>query len=201
MSARTSCGFRPRRGLIDGKLTPRPFVLRVYAAATPDGWKVMPGGFARVSDKPDARAVSMGGRRRIRRRLGARPTSRSSRRACCRRRRRCASCACSAICRAARPTICSGSAAIWSARRRRCGWCAASARARSIRIRRWAASASRWSGCARLLVAWGALDPKTNGGAADRMGGSRAARPRTIRLRARHRRAPRVSRPRSSASA
>jgi uncharacterized circularly permuted ATP-grasp superfamily protein/uncharacterized alpha-E superfamily protein len=43
-----------------GKLVPRPFVLRVYAAATPDGWKVMPGGFARVSDKPDARAVSMG---------------------------------------------------------------------------------------------------------------------------------------------
>ena len=39
---------------------PRPFVLRVYVAATPDGWKVMPGGFARVSDKPDARAVSMG---------------------------------------------------------------------------------------------------------------------------------------------
>ncbi len=44
----------------DGKLAPRPFVLRVYAAATPDGWKVMPGGFARVSNKPDARAVSMG---------------------------------------------------------------------------------------------------------------------------------------------
>jgi uncharacterized alpha-E superfamily protein len=44
----------------DGKLAPRPFVLRVYAAATPDGWKVMPGGFVRVSDKPDARAVSMG---------------------------------------------------------------------------------------------------------------------------------------------
>jgi uncharacterized circularly permuted ATP-grasp superfamily protein/uncharacterized alpha-E superfamily protein len=44
----------------DGKLVPRPFVLRVYAAATPDGWQVMPGGFARVSDKPDARAVSMG---------------------------------------------------------------------------------------------------------------------------------------------
>ena len=45
----------------DGKLVPRPFVLRVYAAATPNGWKVMPGGFARISDRPDARAVSMGG--------------------------------------------------------------------------------------------------------------------------------------------
>jgi uncharacterized circularly permuted ATP-grasp superfamily protein/uncharacterized alpha-E superfamily protein len=44
----------------DGKLKPRPFVLRVYAAATPDGWKVMPGGFCRVSDRADARAVSMG---------------------------------------------------------------------------------------------------------------------------------------------
>jgi uncharacterized alpha-E superfamily protein len=44
----------------DGKLAPRPFVLRVYAAATPEGWKVMPGGFVRVSDKLDARAVSMG---------------------------------------------------------------------------------------------------------------------------------------------
>ena len=43
-----------------GKLVPRPFVLRVYAAATPDGWRVMPGGFARISDLPDARAVSMG---------------------------------------------------------------------------------------------------------------------------------------------
>ncbi len=46
--------------LENGKLVPRPFVLRVYAAATPHGWRVMPGGFARISDKPDARAVSMG---------------------------------------------------------------------------------------------------------------------------------------------
>ena len=60
MSARTSCGCRRRRGWDEDGSTPRPFVLRVYAAATPDGWKVMPGGFARVSDKPDARAVSMG---------------------------------------------------------------------------------------------------------------------------------------------
>jgi len=44
-----------------GRLVPRPFVLRVYAAATPEGWRVMPGGFARVSDKSDARAVSMTG--------------------------------------------------------------------------------------------------------------------------------------------
>ena len=44
----------------EGRLVPRPFVLRVYAAATPNGWRVMPGGFCRISDKPDARAVSMG---------------------------------------------------------------------------------------------------------------------------------------------
>jgi uncharacterized circularly permuted ATP-grasp superfamily protein/uncharacterized alpha-E superfamily protein len=43
-----------------GRLQPRPFVLRVYAAATPDGWQVMPGGFCLISDKTDARAVSMG---------------------------------------------------------------------------------------------------------------------------------------------
>ena len=43
-----------------GFLTPRPFVLRIFAAATPDGWRVMPGGFCRISDQPDARAVTMG---------------------------------------------------------------------------------------------------------------------------------------------
>ncbi|OJU11799.1 MAG: hypothetical protein BGN86_12185 [Caulobacterales bacterium 68-7] len=44
----------------DGALQPSPFVLRVFAAATPDGWRIMPGGFCRVSDRPDARAISMG---------------------------------------------------------------------------------------------------------------------------------------------
>ncbi|TPQ35318.1 hypothetical protein C2U70_14765 [Bradyrhizobium guangdongense] len=43
-----------------GQLTPRPFVLRVFAAATPDGWAIMPGGFCRIAEQPDARAVSMG---------------------------------------------------------------------------------------------------------------------------------------------
>lgn len=43
----------------NGHLQPRPMTLRVFAAATPDGWKVMPGGFCRISDEPDARAVSM----------------------------------------------------------------------------------------------------------------------------------------------
>ena len=44
----------------DGRLTPRPFALRVYAAMTPDGWRVMPGGFCRISDRTDTRAFSMG---------------------------------------------------------------------------------------------------------------------------------------------
>jgi uncharacterized circularly permuted ATP-grasp superfamily protein/uncharacterized alpha-E superfamily protein len=44
----------------DGRLLPRPFVLRVYAARTPDGWAVMPGGFCRISGRTDARAVAMG---------------------------------------------------------------------------------------------------------------------------------------------
>ena len=44
----------------DGALRPSPFVLRVYATATAEGWKVMPGGFCRISDQPDARALSMG---------------------------------------------------------------------------------------------------------------------------------------------
>src|SRR5476651_993454 len=44
----------------DGRLVPRPFVLRVFATATPDGWHVMSCGFCRISARPDARAVSMG---------------------------------------------------------------------------------------------------------------------------------------------
>ncbi len=44
----------------NGRLAPRPFVLRVFAAATPTGWTVMPGGFCRIAERLDARAVSMG---------------------------------------------------------------------------------------------------------------------------------------------
>jgi uncharacterized circularly permuted ATP-grasp superfamily protein/uncharacterized alpha-E superfamily protein len=44
----------------NGRITPRPFVLRVFAAATQDGWTIMPGGFCRIADQLDARAVSMG---------------------------------------------------------------------------------------------------------------------------------------------
>jgi len=41
------------------KLVPRPFLLRVYVAATEDGWTVMPGGFGLIGDRVDARAVTM----------------------------------------------------------------------------------------------------------------------------------------------
>jgi uncharacterized circularly permuted ATP-grasp superfamily protein/uncharacterized alpha-E superfamily protein len=44
----------------DGKLVPRPFVLRVFATVTEDGWRVMPGGFCRVAAEADSRALSMG---------------------------------------------------------------------------------------------------------------------------------------------
>lgn len=46
--------------LRDDRLEPAPFVLRVFAAVTPDGIRVMPGGFCRASDRTDARAISMG---------------------------------------------------------------------------------------------------------------------------------------------
>jgi uncharacterized circularly permuted ATP-grasp superfamily protein/uncharacterized alpha-E superfamily protein len=46
--------------LREGRLEPAPFILRVYAAATPEGFVVMPGGFCRTSDKPDVRAISLG---------------------------------------------------------------------------------------------------------------------------------------------
>lgn len=44
----------------NGHISPRPFVLRVFAAATKNGWTILPGGFCRIADQPDARAVSMG---------------------------------------------------------------------------------------------------------------------------------------------
>jgi len=48
----------------NGRLTPRPFTIRVFVARTADGWTVMPGGLARFSDREDVRYLSMqrGGR-------------------------------------------------------------------------------------------------------------------------------------------
>lgn len=41
------------------RLVPRPFVLRVFAAATPDGWRVMPGGFCRISERTNVAPIEM----------------------------------------------------------------------------------------------------------------------------------------------
>ncbi|MEM8730142.1 MAG: circularly permuted type 2 ATP-grasp protein [Pseudomonadota bacterium] len=45
--------------LIDGKLVPRPVIVRVFAARTPDGWAVMPGGYARIGRTEDPTALAM----------------------------------------------------------------------------------------------------------------------------------------------
>jgi uncharacterized circularly permuted ATP-grasp superfamily protein/uncharacterized alpha-E superfamily protein len=48
----------------NGKLVPRPLIVRAFVARTATGWQVMPGAFCRVSHDTDSRAVSMqsGGR-------------------------------------------------------------------------------------------------------------------------------------------
>jgi uncharacterized circularly permuted ATP-grasp superfamily protein/uncharacterized alpha-E superfamily protein len=43
----------------DGRLQPRPFSLRLYLAKTGDKWQVMPGGFVRIAENADARAISL----------------------------------------------------------------------------------------------------------------------------------------------
>ena len=40
-------------------LEPRPSILRLYVALSNDGWTVMPGGFCRISERADARAVTL----------------------------------------------------------------------------------------------------------------------------------------------
>jgi uncharacterized circularly permuted ATP-grasp superfamily protein/uncharacterized alpha-E superfamily protein len=46
---------------VNGALQPRPFIMRLFVARTGAGWTVMPGGFCRVSDGSDVRAVTMQG--------------------------------------------------------------------------------------------------------------------------------------------
>ena len=43
----------------DGRLQPRPFTLRLFLAKMGERWQVMPGGFVRIADDSDARAVSL----------------------------------------------------------------------------------------------------------------------------------------------
>lgn len=50
--------------LQNGRLQPRPFILRLFLTKIGDDWSVMPGGFVRIADDVDAHAVSLqkGGR-------------------------------------------------------------------------------------------------------------------------------------------
>jgi uncharacterized circularly permuted ATP-grasp superfamily protein/uncharacterized alpha-E superfamily protein len=43
----------------DGKLEPRPFILRVFLSKHGSGWSVMPGGFVRIGDPDDIYAISL----------------------------------------------------------------------------------------------------------------------------------------------
>ncbi|MBV8745110.1 MAG: circularly permuted type 2 ATP-grasp protein [Xanthobacteraceae bacterium] len=43
----------------DGHFEPRPFILRLFVAKVGDGWTVMPGGFVRIAEHADARAVNL----------------------------------------------------------------------------------------------------------------------------------------------
>jgi uncharacterized circularly permuted ATP-grasp superfamily protein/uncharacterized alpha-E superfamily protein len=43
----------------DGRLQPRPFILRLFVAKVGERWQVMPGGFVRTAESADARAVSL----------------------------------------------------------------------------------------------------------------------------------------------
>jgi uncharacterized circularly permuted ATP-grasp superfamily protein/uncharacterized alpha-E superfamily protein len=43
----------------DGRLQPRPFTLRVFLNKVAGRWQAMPGGFVRIADTADARAVSL----------------------------------------------------------------------------------------------------------------------------------------------
>lgn len=42
-----------------GKLVARPMTIRVYLARGPNGWQLMPGGFARIGASPDPHAMAM----------------------------------------------------------------------------------------------------------------------------------------------
>jgi uncharacterized circularly permuted ATP-grasp superfamily protein/uncharacterized alpha-E superfamily protein len=44
---------------VDGKLAPRPMSLRVFLARTSRGWRVMPGGYARIGRTQDAAALAL----------------------------------------------------------------------------------------------------------------------------------------------
>ncbi|MEI4484589.1 circularly permuted type 2 ATP-grasp protein [Frigidibacter sp. MR17.14] len=44
---------------VDGHLAPMPMLLRAFAVRTPEGWQVMPGGYARIGKTREASAIAM----------------------------------------------------------------------------------------------------------------------------------------------
>ncbi|MDS9467845.1 circularly permuted type 2 ATP-grasp protein [Paracoccus sp. MBLB3053] len=57
--AQETVGLSTTPALIDGRIVPRPFSLRVFLARTAEGWEVMPGGFARIGNSEEATALAM----------------------------------------------------------------------------------------------------------------------------------------------
>jgi len=49
----------PGETLAEGRLQPRPMTVRVFAARTPEGWRFMQGGYARIGRSGDATALAM----------------------------------------------------------------------------------------------------------------------------------------------
>jgi len=45
--------------MIDGRLQPRPMMIRVFAVRTSNGWEIMPGGYARIGRTEDPTALAM----------------------------------------------------------------------------------------------------------------------------------------------
>jgi len=107
---------------VNGKLTPRPMSLRVFAARTPNGWQIMPGGFARIGAGDDAAAIAMqsGGAAAD---VWIVSDNRSSATRSC-PPKAASPATCRAAYRAVPPTTSSGSAAISSAPRERYASCA-----------------------------------------------------------------------------
>ncbi len=46
--------------LLDDRLEPRPMTLRLFLLRTPEGWRAMPGGFARIGASKDTTAMALG---------------------------------------------------------------------------------------------------------------------------------------------
>lgn len=57
--AQEAVSFSTSPAFLDGRLQPRPMSLRVFMVRTPDGWSVMPGGFARIGPEEGSTVLNM----------------------------------------------------------------------------------------------------------------------------------------------